>query len=90
MKSTITYHFAGDSEKITENDEDTGFFVFDQSGNQLKDGVGMSGGCTKENGVFTQTGSFALTELPAQLTLKAKNVMTKEKFGSIKVYRVDK
>ena len=90
IKSTITYHYAGDPERITENDEDTGFFFFGQNGKQLKDGVGMAGGCTNKNGIFTQTGSLALTELPEQLTLQAKNVMTKEKFGSIKINRVDK
>lgn len=90
IKSTITYHYVGDPEKITENDEDTGFFFFDENGEQLKNGAGMAGGCTKENGVFTQTDSLALTELPEQLTLQAKNVMTKETFGSIKIHRADK
>lgn len=89
MKGTITYHYAGNPSKITEDDEDTGFFLFGQDGKQLKDGVGLSGGSSKENGKFTQVGSYALTDLPEQLTLQAKNVMTKEVFGKIKVYRVD-
>lgn len=90
IKSTITYHYAGNPEKITEDDEDTGFFFFGQNGKRLKDGAGMAGGCTKKNGVFTQTDSLALTELPEQLTLQAKNVMTKEQYGFIKIYRADR
>lgn len=88
MKGTITYHYAGNPSDITEEDEDTGFFLFDQNGKQLKDGVGMPGSSSHEKGKFTQADSYALTELPEQLTLQAKNVMTKEVYGKINVYRV--
>lgn len=90
MKGTVTYHYAGNPSDITEDDEDTGFFLFDQNGKQLKYGVGMPGSSSNENGKFTQVTSYALTDLPEQLTLQAKNVMTKEVYGKIKAYRVDK
>lgn len=89
MKGTITYHYAGNPSDITEDEEDTGFFLFDQNGKQLKDGVGMPGSSSNKNGKFTQVDSYALTDLPEQLTLQAKNVMTKEVYGKIKIYRVD-
>jgi len=90
MKGIIAYHYAGDVLEMTEDDEDIGFFIFGRNGKRLQDGVGMAGSCSSENGNFTQSDSYAPADLPEELTLQAKNVMTDETFGKIKVYRVDK
>lgn len=86
---TLTSHYAGDPEKIPEDFSIPLFSFFGPDGKQLKNGPGIPGGAERKDGVFTQTETLALTELPEQITLQSAEGASKT-FGPVTVYRTDK